>query len=90
MKEINLLLYDVSILLCKTIYLNVLKNDVVDIYVIGDFEEDEVVNLFDKYMEFNTFKREKESFIIDHDKFKKKENVIKEVENNISYNYCIL
>lgn len=37
-------------------YKYVLKHDYVDIYVLGNFNEDEVINLINKYAKFNTIK----------------------------------
>ena len=47
------------------------KSDV-DIYVIGDFNEKEMISLVKKYLNFNTLKKSKGDIIIYHDKINKK------------------
>ena len=49
-------------------YNEVIDNDIVDIFVLGDIEEDEVVELIDKNMKFENNKKEKKSHFFTHDK----------------------
>ena len=67
-------------------YYNKLINDsLIDIYVIGDFNENEIVDLMKKYMLFETYKRPKVSQIITHKNLPKKIKTVKEeIEGNQS------
>ncbi len=56
----------------KEYYKKIINNSLVDIYIIGNFDEEEIIKLLDKYMLFETFKRPKESQILSHDKLPKK------------------
>ena len=56
------------------------KSDV-DIYIIGDFEEKEILPLVKKNLNFKTLKKPKGEITIKHDKILKKEKVIIEEEN---------
>lgn len=59
-------------------YHNVFNHSLVDIYIIGNFDEQEMIETIKKHMHFDTFKRPKESQIIYHDKLPKKIKVEKE------------
>ncbi len=50
----------------KDYYKKIINNSLVDIYVIGEFDDDNIINLIDKYIVFETFKRPKKSQIINH------------------------
>lgn len=47
-------------------YNEVIDNDIVDIFVLGDISEDEVVELIDKNMSFKNNKKEKKSHFFTH------------------------
>lgn len=49
-------------------YDKVLNNSLVDVYVIGNFDEQEIEKLLKKHFVFTTYKRPKVSQIIEHDK----------------------
>lgn len=52
-------------------YLDIFKHDYVDIYVIGDFDENEMVDLITKYVKFNTIKNHEIGIYVDN-KIKRK------------------
>ena len=56
------------------------KSDI-DIYVIGDFEEKEMISLIKKYLDFKTLKKPKKNIYLTHDKIRKHENTIIENSN---------
>ena len=56
------------------------KNDV-DIYIIGDFNEKEIISLVKKYLNFKTLKKEKCELTIKHDKIRKRAQSIIEESN---------
>ncbi|MBQ8473018.1 MAG: insulinase family protein [Bacilli bacterium] len=56
------------------------KSDV-DIYVIGDFKEDEVIKLVKEKLDFKTLKKEKENIYITHKKINKRSKTIVENSN---------
>lgn len=59
-------------------YHKIMNHSLVDIYVIGNFDEQKILDLMRKNMHFETFKRPKESQIIYHDKLPKKIKIEKE------------
>ncbi|MDO5568652.1 MAG: insulinase family protein [bacterium] len=59
-------------------YLNVLKNDVVDVFVIGEFDNDVVKNIFRENFLLKTLKRNEPSVIVKGKVSGKKVNIIKE------------
>lgn len=59
-------------------YQKIMNKSLVDIYIIGDFEEQIMIEYVKKYMKFDTFKRPKESQIIYHDKLPKRSKIKKE------------
>ncbi len=59
-------------------YQQVMNHSLVDIYVIGNFDVQEMAEIIKKYMQFDTFKRPKESQIIYHEKLPKKAKVFTE------------
>lgn len=63
-------------------YEKVLKNSLVDIYVIGNVEESEILSLTKKYFPFSTFKRPKKSQLIEHDKLPIRCKIRKEQEES--------
>jgi len=69
----------------KEYYHKLINNSLVDIYVIGDFDEENMITLLKKYMNFDTFKRPKISQIIYHENLPKRSKTIKEqIEGNQS------
>jgi len=66
-------------------YKKVITSSLVDIYVIGDFDEDEMLSLLKEEMRFETFKRPKVSQIIEHETLPKRIKTKKEkIEGNQS------
>lgn len=69
----------------KTYYQKLINNSLVDIYIIGDFDNQKMLELIKKYMVFETFKHPKESQIITHKMLPKKIKTVKEqIEGNQS------
>lgn len=62
----------------KEYYHKLINNSLVDIYVIGDFEEENLIEIIKKYMVFETFKRPKESQILTHKQLPKRTKTVKE------------
>lgn len=62
-------------------YKRVITKSIVDIYVIGDFDFNEMEKLLEDNMAFNTIKREKDPYIIEHKSFKKTPTIIEEQED---------
>lgn len=63
-------------------YDKVLKQSLIDVYVIGDFDENEIVNILKEQLTFTTFKRPKESQLIEHDKLPGRSKIVKEQEDS--------
>jgi len=63
-------------------YKKVLNSSLVDVYVIGNIDENNMIDLFKKYFDFRTYKRPKESQLIEHDKLPTKIKTIKEQEDS--------
>ena len=63
-------------------YEKMIKNSLIDIYVIGNVEEKEIVELLKKYFNFTTFKRPKNKQLIEHKKLPSRTKIIKETENS--------
>ena len=59
-------------------YLDVLKTDIVDIFVIGNIDFNDVKKLIESKMKINTIKRKSFSHTIKHDKFRKRARIVKE------------
>jgi len=64
--------------LLKEYYQKVMNHSLVDIYVIGNFDDTKIVEIMKQQMQFETFKRPKESQILYHEKMPKKIKTIKE------------
>lgn len=62
-------------------YEKVLKSDIVDIFVIGDFNFDLMKNMIEDKLKIKTIKKESKSHYISHDKFRIFERKIKENKN---------
>lgn len=66
-------------------YKRLINNSLVDVYVIGDVNTEEITELLEKYLIFNTFKRPKGLQIIEHEKLpKKSKTVVEKVDGNQS------
>lgn len=65
-------------------YTYFLKTCNVDIYVIGDFDEDEVIKLVKEKLNFKTIKKEKTSIYLTQDKVKKTKTIIEKDDFNQS------
>lgn len=66
-------------------YDKIMKNSLVDVYVIGNIEERDIVPLIQKYFLFDTFKRPKKPQLIEHEKLPARYKTKKEeVESNQS------
>lgn len=63
-------------------YNKTLNNSLIDVYVIGDIEEESVVNLLKKYLTFTSFKVQKQNQLIIHDKIGREVKIIKEQEDS--------
>lgn len=66
-------------------YDKIINNSLVDVYVIGNIDSNEIEKLLKKYFLFPTYKRPKESQLIEHDKLPTKIREVKEpIEGNQS------
>ena len=65
----------------KEYYQELINNNLIDIYVIGEFD-DNIIALIDKYFPFKTFKRPKVDQIITHNKMPNKIKVFKESDKS--------
>ena len=63
-------------------YQNLLKTADVDIYVIGDFNQEEMIKIIKDKLNFQTLKKPKEDIYTFHDKVLSKPKIIIEKENN--------
>lgn len=66
----------------KEYYHKLINSSLVDIYVIGEFDENNIINLIKKYMPFDTFKRPKVSQLITHDTLPRRSKTVKEEVNS--------
>jgi len=62
-------------------YKKVMTKSLVDIYVIGDFDADEMEKYIEEYFPFTSIKREKRNVIIEHQKIRSKPQIVKEKED---------
>lgn len=62
-------------------YKKILRESLVDVYVIGSFDEKEMEEYLDKYLLFNTIKKDREDLFIEHKSYRKKAQVITEKED---------
>lgn len=62
----------------KEYYNKLINNSLVDIYIIGEFADNEMIDLIKKYMIFETFKKPKVSQIITHKMLPSRIKTIKE------------
>lgn len=62
-------------------YEKMLKNDVVDIFIIGDISPLDIKNVFDDKFLINTIKKPVGSHFIEHKKFRSRAKIVKEVKD---------
>ncbi len=60
-------------------YQKMLKSDIVDIFIIGDFDNNEIVRMFNDKFNINTIKKPSGSHFIEHEKIKKTVKKEKEI-----------
>lgn len=65
-------------------YQSMIKSDLVDIFVIGDINEDEVMLLFRKYFKLRTLKKRKGQFLLPDVAVKRKKVAKEEIDNSQS------
>lgn len=70
-----------------TSYKNMLNNNLIDLYVIGNFNEEEIESLIKKYFKFKTIKKEKQDINLSYKNYKK---TPKEVTEESNLNQSIL
>ena len=63
-------------------YLQMIENDYVDIYVVGDFETSEMTSLIKKYFKFKKVKKQKGSYFLECKKPRKTRLIAKETIEN--------
>lgn len=62
-------------------YKKIISKSIVDVYVIGNFEFEEMEKQLEKYLKFDSIKRQKETYIIEHNNFLKKPNIVIDQED---------
>ena len=66
-------------------YKKMINNDLVDIFVVGDFETKEMTELIKKYFKFKMLKKKKEDYLLPAKKVRKRRLIAKEtIENSQS------
>ena len=70
-------------------YKSMIKSDLVDIFVIGDVNDEEILELFKKYFKLRVLKKKKKSFLLDDVISKGKRRVIREDIDNSQSNLAI-
>lgn len=63
-------------------YTKMINNDYVDIFVVGDFENKEMLTLIKKYFKFKKIKKKKESYVLKNKKSRKRRLFVKEEIDN--------
>lgn len=63
-------------------YQKMIDNDYVDIFVVGDFDNNEMTSLIKKYFKFKKIKKRKDSYFVTLRKTRKRKLVSKEAINN--------
>lgn len=63
-------------------YQNMINNDYVDIFVVGDFDNKEMTSVIKKYFKFKKIKKEKESYYLNAKKPRKRRLFAKETIDN--------
>lgn len=59
-------------------YLSILDSDIVDIFIIGDVDKNNIRKIITKLFNINTIKKQSKSHILIHDRFRKQIKVVKE------------
>jgi len=72
-----------------TYYESMIKSDLVDIFVIGDVDEEDMVSLFRKYFKIKTLKKRKTNYLLDDVSCRKKKKVSYEDSDNNQSNLAI-
>jgi predicted Zn-dependent peptidase len=62
-------------------YKKMLKDNIVDIFIVGNFDEDEMKKMIEDNININTIKKKSKSHIINHTKFRKLVNYKKQEKN---------
>ncbi len=70
-------------------YLSVLSNDLVDIFVIGDVDQEKVRKIITKLFNINSIKKQSKTHIVKHKKFRNKVNIVKEKMDIEQSRLCI-
>ncbi len=70
-------------------YLNMLETNLVDVFVLGDIDVEENINLFKSLMNIKVFKKDKIDTIVPAKKARSKANVVKE-ENNTGQSNLVI
>ena len=63
-------------------YQNMIENDFVDIFVVGDFDNKEMTTLIKKYFKFKKIKKKKDSYYLKNKKARKRRLFAKETADN--------
>ncbi len=67
-----------------TYYESMIKSDLVDIFVIGDVDTEQMIDVFKKYFKFRVLKKKKTSYLLDDVPSKKRKTITEEIDNNQS------
>ncbi|MBQ9019411.1 MAG: insulinase family protein [Bacilli bacterium] len=70
-------------------YIDMINNDFVDIFVVGDFDNKEMISLIKKYFKFKKIKKPKKSYILKNRKARLKRLFVKEEIDNTQSNLSI-
>lgn len=70
-------------------YRSMIKSDLVDVFVIGDVDEEELINLFKKYFKFRTLKKKKIDYLLDDVSCRSKKKIVYEDIDNSQSNLAI-
>ncbi len=70
-------------------YLDMINTDYVDIFVVGDFDNKEMLGLIKKYFKFKKIKKPKKSYILKNRTFRIRRNFAKEEINNTQSSLAI-
>lgn len=63
-------------------YQNMIDNDYVDVFVVGEFETKEMISLIKKYFKFKKIKKRKESYFLPYKKPRRRRLIAKETIDN--------
>lgn len=65
-------------------YTNMISSDLVDIFVLGEIDEDEVTKMFREYFKLRTLKKVKVPYLLDEKEVRKKREFNEKIENSQS------